>query len=187
MESCIVSLPEGWLHKPGRALVSALSPAGSLHTWEPLGPATVSALYSLLAGILVRTSPLGTSSHHQLCISNEASCTACCWTGTPHISVPAQVVQAASTLRLVQRLATEARALQVSGAYFNGSANAQYFYPDQNTTATSMLAEVATVSNVHKALYLGISKHAWPEQSCALGTAAAAFCTASVHCISTKQ
>ena len=97
--------------------------------------------------------------------------------------MPAQVVQAASTLRLVQRLATEARSLQVSGAYFNGSGNAQYFYPDQNTTAASMLAEAATVSEVHKALYLGISKHAWSEQSCVLGTAAAAFPSADAHCI----
>ena len=97
--------------------------------------------------------------------------------------VPAQVVQAASTLRLIQRLATEARALQVSGYYFNGSSNAQYFYPDQNTTAASMLVEVATVSNVHKSLYLGISKHAWSEPSCGLGTAAAPFSTADAHCI----
>ena len=99
-----------------------------------------------------------------------------------HICVPAQVVQAASTLRLIQRLATEARALQVSGSYFNGSGNAQYFYPDQNTTAATMLTEVATVSNVHKSLYLGISKHAWSEQSCLQRTGAAAFCTADAHC-----
>ena len=96
--------------------------------------------------------------------------------------MPAQVVQAASTLRLIQRLATEARSLQVTGAFFNGSANAQYFYPDQNTTAASMLTEVATVSNVHKALYLGISKHAWSEH-CVLGTAAAAYSSADAHCI----
>ena len=97
--------------------------------------------------------------------------------------MPAQVVQAASTLRLIQRLATEARALQVSGSYFNGSGNAQYFYPDQNTTAATMLTEVATVSNVHKSLYLGISKHAWSEHCCVLGTGAAAFCTADAQCI----
>ena len=30
VENCIVGLPEGWLQKAGRALVSALSPADSL-------------------------------------------------------------------------------------------------------------------------------------------------------------